>query len=91
MQVTAVDAVLAAESSGPSLLVVVIPAVIIVGLLIGAFVWGSRRRNRQRPPTSPGPAAGRADSWSTPQDGGPDPDHPEPTAPPRGTDGPYGR
>ncbi|GLW55501.1 DUF6479 family protein [Kitasatospora phosalacinea] len=80
-----VDVVLAAESSGPSLLVMVIPALIIVAALIGAFVWGSRRRARRRPPAGPGPAAPRSDSWSTPEGDGPD--RPEPTVPPRGPDG----
>ena len=87
-----VDAVLAAgslaaESSGPSLLVVVIPALIIVAALIGAFVWGSRRR--RRPPAGPGPAAPRADSWSTPEEG--EPGRPGSAVPPRGGDGPADR
>ncbi|MFF4342883.1 DUF6479 family protein [Kitasatospora sp. NPDC001540] len=86
-----VDAVLAAgslakESSGPSLLVVVVPALIIVAALIGAFVWGSRRR--RRPPAGPGPAAPRADSWSTPEDDSPGPGS---AVPPRRGDGPADR
>ncbi len=85
-----VDAVLAAESSGPSLLVVIIPALIIAVLLIGAFVWGSRWWNRRRPPGTPGPAAPRADSWSTPEERAPegeDPDRPGRAVPPRSSGG----
>ncbi|QKW18008.1 hypothetical protein HUT16_02065 [Kitasatospora sp. NA04385] len=66
-----VDAVLAAESSGPSLLVVIIPALIIAVLLIGAFFWGSRRWNRRRAPGGPGPTGQGADSWRTPEGEGP--------------------
>ncbi|MFD8600257.1 DUF6479 family protein [Kitasatospora sp. NPDC059646] len=63
------DLILAAESTGPSLLVVLVPALIIAALLIGAFAWGSHRRAHRRPPVTPGrPNGPRADSWTTPDD-----------------------
>ncbi|MEU5388932.1 DUF6479 family protein [Kitasatospora cineracea] len=87
-----VEAVLAAESSGPSLLVVIIPALIIAVLLIGAFVWGSRWWNRRRPPGGPGPAARGAGSWSTPEERAsaehaPEEEDPGRPVPPRGPGG----
>lgn len=55
-------------SSGPPLLVLIVPAVVIGAALIGAFVWGGRRRAARARPPQPVPrsASGRQpdpDSW----------------------------
>ncbi|WP_327064350.1 DUF6479 family protein [Kitasatospora sp. NBC_01302] len=65
---------LIAADVSQALLVMVVPTLIIFGALIGAFVWGSRRRARhQPPPTRPVDAAGpEPGSWQTPG-AGPDP------------------
>lgn len=41
--------------------------VLIAGLLIAAFVWGSHRKRREPPPAWPrrGPRAPDPDSWTT--------------------------
>ncbi|MEE1782609.1 DUF6479 family protein [Streptomyces sp. SP17BM10] len=58
--------------SSPSVLAVVVPALVVAAVLIGAFAWGSLRVARRLPPRSPrGAAAGRADSWRTPDGEGP--------------------
>ncbi|MFF8773023.1 DUF6479 family protein [Kitasatospora sp. NPDC015120] len=44
---------LAAGLQGPVLFVTVLPAVLVVGALLAAFVWGSRRRARKQPPPVP--------------------------------------
>ncbi|MER6304380.1 DUF6479 family protein [Kitasatospora sp. NPDC001539] len=76
-------------ASGPSAFGVLVPALVIAVLLIGAFAWGSRRLVRRRPPRAPkGTAAQRADSWRTPGGEGPGaqdgvPADEEPGRPPR--------
>ncbi|RKE22991.1 DUF6479 family protein [Streptomyces sp. TLI_171] len=58
-----------AADDGPNVFAVLVPALIVVVLIIGAFVWGSRRVARRRvPPPQPGPAKDRAESWSTPDE-----------------------
>ena len=44
--------------------------VLIAALLIASFVWGSRRKRRDRQPAPPSrsPAAPDRDSWSTPDE-----------------------
>ncbi|MBD0693711.1 hypothetical protein, partial [Streptomyces sp. CBMA123] len=57
----------AALAVSPSLPAVLLPALVVAALLIGAFAWGSHRLSRRRPPRAErGAAAGRADSWRTP-------------------------
>ncbi|GAA1387090.1 hypothetical protein GCM10009639_11740 [Kitasatospora putterlickiae] len=43
----------AAGLDGPVLFVTVLPAVLVVGTLLAAFVWGSRRRARRQEPPVP--------------------------------------
>lgn len=73
---------LAAAPRGSSLLVVIVPIVLVGAVLIGAFVWGSRRRARRaEPPVRPGTTVGpRAGSWREPGRGGPDGGQREPGA-----------
>ncbi|MFJ5776307.1 DUF6479 family protein [Streptomyces sp. NPDC093094] len=63
-----------AASGSPSLFLIVVGVVLVV-LILGAFWWGSRRAARRKSPGPAGPiaqppaAAGRGDSWDTPDDG----------------------
>ncbi|MFI2608859.1 DUF6479 family protein [Kitasatospora sp. NPDC018619] len=62
---------LAQTSSGPPLLVLIVPAVLIGAALIGAFVWGGRRRAARARPPEPVPRAAPAQE---PDGRRPDPD-----------------
>lgn len=59
---------LAAE--GQASLFLIVAGVVLVGLLIGAFWYGSRRRRREAtPPAEQNPVAQRRqDSWQTPEE-----------------------
>ncbi|MEU6973776.1 DUF6479 family protein [Kitasatospora aureofaciens] len=71
-------------AAGPSAAGVLVPALVIAVLLIGAFAWGSHRLLRRRPPRpAEGAAAERADSWRTPDGEGPQANEEPPTG--RGT------
>ncbi|CAM5596667.1 Secreted protein OS=Kitasatospora aureofaciens OX=1894 GN=HS99_0001100 PE=4 SV=1 [Kitasatospora aureofaciens] len=71
-------------AAGPSAAGVLVPALVIAVLLIGAFAWGSHRLLRRRPPRpAEGAAAERADSWRTPDGEGPRANEEPPTGPGR--------
>ncbi|MFC8447482.1 DUF6479 family protein [Kitasatospora sp. NPDC057223] len=64
--------VLAASMTGPAVGLLLAVGLVVVAVLIGAFVYGSRRKSREGPPVhpgttpGPGPASG---SWQTPGSG----------------------
>ncbi|MEV4557933.1 hypothetical protein AB0K51_13145 [Kitasatospora sp. NPDC049285] len=59
-----------AAANGPNAVAIGLSALFILVLLVGGFVWGSRRVSRRaRPRPESGPARSRAGSWRTP-DGG---------------------
>ncbi|MFF9645741.1 hypothetical protein [Kitasatospora aureofaciens] len=67
-------------AAGPSAAGVLVPALVIAVLLIGAFAWGSHRLLRRRPPRpAEGAVAERADSWRTPDGEGPHSNEEPPT------------
>ncbi|MFJ9770308.1 hypothetical protein ACIRVF_03590 [Kitasatospora sp. NPDC101157] len=75
-------------AAGPSAAGVLVPALVIAVLLIGAFAWGSHRLLRRRPPKpAEGAAAERADSWRTPDGAGPGSHEEPPTGPGHGGSG----
>ncbi|MFI9152296.1 DUF6479 family protein [Streptomyces sp. NPDC053367] len=60
-----------AASGSPSIFLIVI-GIVLVLMILGAFLWGSRRAARRKSPGPAGPtaqppaAASREDSWETP-------------------------
>ena len=92
---TSSSSVLTAAMTGPAAGLLLAVGLVLVAVLIGAFVYGSRRKSREGPPVrpgtvpGPGPATG---SWQTPGNGN-DPGVPEggpsePTANGRDNPGP---
>ncbi len=61
------DAVLAASTSGSGGIIALIIGIVVVVILIGAFVWGSRRREREPAPLPVARDLGESPSATDPE------------------------